>query len=189
MKRQPKKQTGNESVRGRNKKKDVKLGRVGNMRQASLSLNVAYDEIKRAKSAGCKAYKNNNQIDLDELRAWFVENPKPESAESVEDYKSWNIQLTKVKAQREEIKLLKERKEVISIDVVKTWISDILGDRFTRQITQMIRRDLPSMLDGKGADEIAALLDTEIPRIFDNTIQALIDEVDKGEEDLEREDD
>jgi hypothetical protein len=145
--------------------------------QGSIGFPVAL--AKLCKDAGCSAFKPSGRIDAAELiRFYFAQQDK--LAAGVEKLPSgvlsWRDALNKAQSKREEIRLAKERGEVIQFTDAHRQIAECMEFLFNE--LDRMKHEWPPALKGLGETSVYKIVDREIEKLRD-ILKERFDEVGK----------
>jgi len=109
------------------------------MKNCAARTGLPLSFLKRCSTSGCPAFDSSNRVDLNKLLAWI-----PKVLDSKEElpkgFGTWTAFLNSVKAKREEIKLTKDRGEVMLVADAQQQVSEAVAyyfgelDRLLREI-------------------------------------------------------
>ena len=124
------------------------------MPQASASWGIPLAILKSAKKSGCPAFLSGNRIRLATFIRWYFENLAPTNGEEPpEGMANWREALNRVQTKREEIRLAKDRGEVVDFNEARRQASEAAALYFAA--LERVCREMPPAL--KGLDEISIL--------------------------------
>ena len=125
---------------------------VGSMEQATAACGMPVSMLKRAKRDGCPAFKPSNRIHLGELLRWFFAQTTQDMGDEQppDGLATWRDALNRAQTKREEIRLAKDKGQVVEFDEARRQASEAAASYFA-ELDRMCR-ELPPIL--KGLDEI-----------------------------------
>jgi phage terminase Nu1 subunit (DNA packaging protein) len=105
--------------------------------------------LRKAKAAGCPAFDSAGRIKLGVLLRWFFSQSADTEAEQPPDgLATWRDALNRVQTKREEIRLAKDRGQVVEFDEARRQASEAAALYFA-ELDRMCR-ELPPVLKGLG---------------------------------------
>lgn len=129
----------------------MKQDKYDTFKQCSAATGIPVPVLKQAKKSGCPAFKHG-RIDVFEFIRWYFSSNDPEAG------KNWSDILKRWQAEREEIKLQKDRGELMSIADAKQQAATAEAYYFGELDRAM--RELPPVLSGLDALQVHARLKT-----------------------------
>lgn len=122
------------------------------MGAAATDLGVAFEVLTAAKRSGCKAFRAG-RVHKDEIRAWLKLHPRGAPNQEVNGNGAGvELRLKEAKAAREEIRLSRERGELLDRQAVEEAVR-ACSARLIAVLDREFGSELPPVL--KGLDEIA----------------------------------
>jgi len=125
---------------------------VSSMEQATACCGMTGAMLRKAKKAGCPAFEPANRIRLSVLLKWFFAQAIEESGDEAppDGLATWRDALNRAQTKREEIRLAKDKGQVVEFDEARRQASEAAALYFA-ELDRMCR-ELPPIL--KGLDEI-----------------------------------
>ena len=123
------------------------------MEQATACCGMPVYMLKKAKKSGCPGFESGGRIRLGEVLKWWFENCTAESGDEAppDGLATWRDALNRAQTKREEIRLAKDRGQVVEFDEARRQASEAAAHYFS-ELDRMCR-ELPPVL--KGLDEIS----------------------------------
>jgi hypothetical protein len=124
---------------------------LSSMAQATACCGISASEMKLAKAAGCPAFEPANRIRLSVLLKWhFANSSKQDDEQPPDGLATWRDALNRAQTKREEIRLAKDKGQVVEFDEARRQASEAAALYFA-ELDRMCR-ELPPIV--KGLDEI-----------------------------------
>ena len=112
------------------------------LNQCSAATGIPISILKQSKNAGCPAFDRGNRVYLRKFLSWAFIQKKTGKID-------WRGVLVMAKAQREELRLAKDRKQVMDFLEVKRQFAEAVGYLYSEH--QRLRRELPAVCAGMNA--------------------------------------
>lgn len=129
-----------------------KLPHFPSIKSCSASTGIPLAILKQAKANGCPAFRQNNSVSLGEFLRWFFQQAI-DNGDLPPGVASWRDALNKFQAQREQIKLAEDRKQVMQFSDAHQQAAEAAAFFFGE--LDRAERELPPAV--KGLDEIEAM--------------------------------
>lgn len=114
--------------------------------------------VREAKRQGCTAFHGSGRIDLAELLKWFFSQYGDESESPPDGLATWREALNKVQTKREELRLAKDKGEVIDFAAARQQ-SDEAETYYFDELDRLVR-EMPAALSGLSPEQINSKLET-----------------------------
>jgi hypothetical protein len=132
--------------------------------------------IREAKKSGCAAFITGNRIALEPLLKWFFSEFDDAADRPPDGLHSWREALNRAQTKREELRLERERGELMSADEACRQAAAAMGLTFSE--LDRISRECPPALQGLDAVGVHKRLSAEIARMRE-TLREKFDEIGK----------
>jgi hypothetical protein len=130
----------------------TRMPTVASMASAVALTGMPLDVMRRMKSAGCDAFSSSGRVNIGKLiRAFFAEFTEGAADEMPDGVATWREALNRAQTKREELRLQKERGNLMDIESAKLQAAQAMEITFAEM--DRLCREMPPAL--KGLDEVS----------------------------------